>query len=184
MTAGRHRRIDVINVKHNLFQQIRWSRTIGSNTSHIFLFKSPRDLQQLDLLIRQLNVSNLLRSCYELATRDSFGHLLTDLDPSTLDCWRFCSNITRPGQQFFINPYLKQKLLQSQIKKKYTEKIDDKSSLARLSQAKENQKSGNIQRQLNGKLGEERNSALKPRRLLEAMLTTCKISSQMKMSQN
>ena len=49
-TAGRHRGIDVIYVKHNLFQQSRWSRTIDLNTSHIILFKSPRDVQQLDLL--------------------------------------------------------------------------------------------------------------------------------------
>ena len=33
-TAGRHRGIDVIYVKHNLFQQSRWSRTIDLNTSH------------------------------------------------------------------------------------------------------------------------------------------------------
>ena len=36
-TAGRHRGIDVIYVKHNLFQQSRWSRTIDLNTSHIIL---------------------------------------------------------------------------------------------------------------------------------------------------
>ena len=37
-TAGRHRGLDVIYVKHNLFQQSRWSRTIDLNTSHIILF--------------------------------------------------------------------------------------------------------------------------------------------------
>ena len=61
-TAGRYRGIDVIYVKQNLFQQSRWSRTIDLNTSHIILFKSPRDVQQLDPLERQLNVSKLLRS--------------------------------------------------------------------------------------------------------------------------
>ena len=44
-TAGRHRNISVIYVKHNLFQQSRWSRTIDLNTIHIILFKSPRDTQ-------------------------------------------------------------------------------------------------------------------------------------------
>ena len=100
-TAGRHRGIDVIYVKHNLFQQSRWSRTIDLNTSHIILFKTPRDVQQLDLLGRQLNVSKFLRNCYELATRDSFGHLLIDLDPRTSDCLRYCSNITPPGPTVF-----------------------------------------------------------------------------------
>ena len=85
-TAGRHRGIDVMYVKDSLFQQSRWSRTIDLNTSHIILFKLPRDVQQLDLLGGQLNVSKFLRSCYKLATRDSFEHLLNDLDPRTSDC--------------------------------------------------------------------------------------------------
>ena len=106
-TAGRHRGLNVIYVKHNLFQQSRWSRTIDLNTSHSILFESPRVVQQLDLLGRQLNVSKLLRSCYELATIDSFGHLLTGLDPRTSDCLRYCSNITRPGPTIFYLPLSK-----------------------------------------------------------------------------
>ena len=106
-TAGRHRGLNVIYVKHNLFQQSRWSRTIDLNTSHSILFESPRVVQQLDLLGRQLNVSKLLRSCYELATIDSFGHLLIGLDPRTSDCLRYCSNITRPGPTIFYLPLSK-----------------------------------------------------------------------------
>ena len=106
-SSGRHRGIDVRYVKHNLFQQSRRSRTIDLNTSHIILFKSLRDFQQLDLLGRQLNVSKLLRSCYEIATRDSFGHLLTDMDSRTSDCFRYCSNITRPGPTIFYLPLSK-----------------------------------------------------------------------------
>ena len=37
--------------------------------------------QQLDLLEKQLNVSTLLSSYYELGTRESVGLLVTDLDP-------------------------------------------------------------------------------------------------------
>ena len=61
-TAGRHKGLDVIYVKHNLFQQNCWSRTIDLNTSHIILFKSPRDIQQLEHLGRQLNLTKILRS--------------------------------------------------------------------------------------------------------------------------
>ena len=103
-TAGRHRGLDVIYVKHNLFQQSRWSRTIDLNTSHIILFKSPRDIQQLDHLGRQLNAPKFLRQSYELATKDSFGHLLIDLDPRTSDCLRYCSNIIPPGPSIFYLP--------------------------------------------------------------------------------
>ena len=84
-TAGRHMGLDVNYVKHKLFQQSRWSRTIDLNTSHIILFKSPRDIQQLDHLGRQLNAPKFLLQSYELATKDSFGHLLIDLDPQTSD---------------------------------------------------------------------------------------------------
>ena len=119
VTVFRHRGIYVIYVKHNLFQQIRWSRTIGLNTSHIILFKLIGNVQQIDLLERQLNVSKFLRSCYELASRDSFGHLQIDLDPRTSNCLRYCSNITRPGPKVFYVPLSKaETTLRSQMRKK------------------------------------------------------------------
>ena len=49
----------------------------------------------------------MYRSCYELATVDSFGHLLIDLDPRTSDCLRYCSNIIRPGPTVFHLPLSK-----------------------------------------------------------------------------
>ena len=54
-TAGRHKTISVNYVKHNLFQESKWSRTIDLNTTNIILFKSPRDIQQIGLIGRQLN---------------------------------------------------------------------------------------------------------------------------------
>ena len=54
-TAGRHKNISVIYVKHSLFQQIKWSRNIDLNTKHIILFKSPSDIQQIGFIGRQLN---------------------------------------------------------------------------------------------------------------------------------
>ena len=53
-TSGRHRKLHVIYVKHNLFQQSKWSRTSDLNTTHIVLFKSPRDINQIDYLGKQL----------------------------------------------------------------------------------------------------------------------------------
>ena len=49
-TAGRHKNIKVIYIKHNLYQQSKWSRTIDLNTTHIILFKSARDIQQVEFL--------------------------------------------------------------------------------------------------------------------------------------
>lgn len=100
-TAGRHKNLNVIYVKHNLYQQSKYSRTIDLNTSHIILFKSPRDVQQVNYLGRQLSLKNFLNSAYQIAVKDTFGHLLIDLDPKTSDCLRYCSNITPPGPTVF-----------------------------------------------------------------------------------
>ena len=106
-TAGRHRNISVIYVKHNLFQQSRWSRTIDLNTTNIILFISPRDTQQITFIGRQLNNSQFLKESYELATNEPFGHLLIDLDPKTSDVLRYCSNIVPPGPSIFYLPSAK-----------------------------------------------------------------------------
>ena len=52
--AGKHRKLHCIFVKHNLFHQSKWSHTIELNTTHVLLFKSPQDLQQIDHFGRQL----------------------------------------------------------------------------------------------------------------------------------
>ena len=75
VTAGRHKNISVIYVKHNLFQQSKWSRTIDLNTTHIILFKSPRDVQQIGLIGRQLNNTKFLKESYELATTDFWSFI-------------------------------------------------------------------------------------------------------------
>ena len=85
-TAGRHKNINIIYIKHNLYQQSKWFRTIDLNTTHIILFKSARDKQQIEILGKQLNLVKVLKHCYQLATNEPFGHLLIDLDPKTSDC--------------------------------------------------------------------------------------------------
>ena len=102
--AGRHRNISVTYVKHNLFQQSKWSRTIDLNTTHIILFKLPRDIQQITYIGKQLNNTSLLKQSYELATKLPFGHLLIDLDFKTSDSLRYCSNIVHPGPTIFYIP--------------------------------------------------------------------------------
>ena len=85
-TAGRHKNINIIYIKHNLYQQSKWSRTIDWNTTHIILFKSAQDIQQVEFLGKQLNLVKVLKHCYQLGTNEPFGHLLIDLDPKTSDC--------------------------------------------------------------------------------------------------
>ena len=107
-TAVRHRVLHAIYDKHNLFQQNRWSRTIDLNTSHIILFKSPRDVQQLyPLRKKNMNVSKFLKSCYELATRDSFGRFLINMDPVHQIFEIFFKYHTAWANSFFIYLHLK-----------------------------------------------------------------------------
>ena len=103
-TAGRHKNVHVIYVKHNLFQQSKQSRTIDLNTTHLILFKSPREIQQIDYLGRQLNNAKFLRHAYQLATKEDLWYLLIDLDPKTSECLRFLSNIVPPSPTVFYLP--------------------------------------------------------------------------------
>ena len=110
--SGRHRGVHCILVKHNLFHQSKWSRTIDLQSTHIILFNSPRDSQQIDYLGRQLKNTSFLRECYRRAISEQYGHLLIDLDPKTSECLRYCSNIVGPGPTIFYLPATKAKVTQ------------------------------------------------------------------------
>ena len=99
--AGRHKNVHVVYAKHNIYQQLRQSRAIDLNTANSFLFKSPRDLQKIDYLGRQLKNAKIIRHAYQLATKEDFGHLLIDLDAKTSECLRVLSNIVSPSPTIF-----------------------------------------------------------------------------------
>ena len=82
-TSGLHRKLHVICVKRNLFHQSKLSRTIDLNTTHIVLFKSLRDIQQIEYLGKQLNCPQLLTEAYKFATAEPYGHLVIGLDHKT-----------------------------------------------------------------------------------------------------
>ena len=103
-TSGRHRKLHVIYVKHKLFQQSMWSRTIDLNTTHIILFKSLRDIQQIEYLGKQLNCLQLLKDAYKLATAQPYGHLTVDLDPKTSQGFQFSSQLIGPEPSVFYTP--------------------------------------------------------------------------------
>ena len=92
-TSGRHCKLYVNYVKHNLFHQSKWKRTIDLNKTHIILFKSLCDIQQIEYLGKQLNCLQLHKDAYKLATAESYGHLVIDLDPKTNQGLRFASQI-------------------------------------------------------------------------------------------
>ena len=49
-TAGRHRGVSTIYIKHNLFHQSKLERDVELQNIHIVLFKSPSDVMQVTTL--------------------------------------------------------------------------------------------------------------------------------------
>ena len=107
-TAGRHRGLSTIYIKHNLFQQSKLGRDVELQNTHIVLFKSPRDVMQVTTLSTQLGLGSELVDWYRDATSVPFGHLLIDLSPRTDDRLRYCTNTGSSPWKFYIPERLKQ----------------------------------------------------------------------------
>lgn len=99
-TAGRHKKLNVIYIKHNLFHKSPLGRDIELQNTHIVLFKSPRDVNQVRVLGRQLGLGRDLENWYKRATKEPYGHLLIDLSPKTVDHLRFSSGFS--PSKFYI----------------------------------------------------------------------------------
>ena len=91
-SAGRHRVLNTIYIKHNLFHQSKLGRDVELQNTHIVLFKSRRDVLQIDTLSQQLGLGSQLKEWYQDATSTPYGHLLIDLTPKTVDSLRHCTN--------------------------------------------------------------------------------------------
>ncbi len=100
-TSGRHKDVHVIFVKHNLYHQSKQSKTIDLQSTHVILFRSPRDASQIEVLGRQLNDVSFIKACYKKAIEEPYGHLLIDFDTKTSEGLRYCSNICGPGSSTF-----------------------------------------------------------------------------------
>ena len=106
-TAGRHRGLSTIYIKHNLFHQSKLGRDIELQNTHIVLFKYPRDVMQVTTLSTQLGLGSELVDWYRDATSVIFGHLLIDLSPRADDRLRYCTNSGSVPSKFQIPQRLK-----------------------------------------------------------------------------
>ena len=102
-TAGRHRGINTIYIKHNFFHQSKLGRDVELQNTHIVLSKSPRDVMQVTTLSTQLSLGSELLYWYRDATSVPFGHLLIDLSPLTDDRLRYRTNSGSVPSKFY-NP--------------------------------------------------------------------------------
>lgn len=99
--SGRHQKLHLLVLKHNLYQQSSNSKTIDLNVTQMLLLRNPRDTNQIDCLGRQLGCRELLINSYKRATQDQFGHLLIDLDPRLNEHLRLSSNIVSTPAIFY-----------------------------------------------------------------------------------
>ena len=107
-TAGRHRGLSTIYIKHNLFHQSKLGRDFELQNTHIVLFKSPRDVMQVKTLIAHLGLGSEVADWYGDATFVHCGHLLIDLSPRTDDRLRYCINTGSIPSKYCIPDRLKQ----------------------------------------------------------------------------
>ena len=103
-TAGRHRGLSTIYIKHKLLHQSKLERDVELQKFHIVLFKSPRDVMQVTTLSTELGVGSELVDWYRDATSVPFGHLLIDLSPRTDERLRYCTNTDRIHSLKILNP--------------------------------------------------------------------------------
>ena len=106
-TAGRHRGLSTIYIKHNFFHQSKLGRDVELQNTHIVLFKSPRDVMQVTTLSTQLGLGSELVDWYWDATFVPFSPLLIDLSPRTDDRLRYCTNSGSVPSKFYIPVGLK-----------------------------------------------------------------------------
>ena len=101
-TAGRHRSVSTIYIKHNFFHWSKLGRDVVLRNTHFVLFKSPRDVMQVTTLSTQLGLVSALVDWYRDATSVPLGLLLIDLTPRTDDTLRYCTNSCLFRQNFIL----------------------------------------------------------------------------------
>ena len=92
-----HKKLFVINITQNFYQQSKDARTRRLNAQYIVLFKNPADVTQVNTLSRQMFPSHpkFLTQVYNDVTKRPHGYLFIDLRQETPDETRIRSNILK-----------------------------------------------------------------------------------------
>jgi len=95
--GSHHKKISVFFIVQNLFLQGNQMRTISLNTQYFILLKTPRGVQQIEHLSRQIfrGKTKKFLNIYAEATTKPLSYLLIDLHPLTNDFLRLRSRITK-----------------------------------------------------------------------------------------
>jgi len=90
-----HRRLCVIILTQNLYQEGGHNRTRNLNTHYLIMFKNPRNAQQIASISHQMfpGQKDHLVKVYETATKMAHGYLLIDLCQTTDDALRLRAHV-------------------------------------------------------------------------------------------
>ena len=80
-------------------------------TTHRVLFKSRRDVLQINALSQQLGLGSQLKEWYQDEATIPYSHLLIDLTPKTVDSLKYCTNSTSVPSKFFLSAGTETKFL-------------------------------------------------------------------------
>ena len=67
-------------------------RDVELQNTHIVLFKSQRDVLQIETISQQLGQGSQLKDWYQDATSSPYDHFFIYLTPKTVDSLRYCTN--------------------------------------------------------------------------------------------
>ena len=95
-----HRKLSVIFLTQNLYNQAKSARTITLNTWYLIVFKNVRDASQISTLGRQLfpGHSGVLVDAYRDAMKTPYGYLVIDMSPRGQDKTRLRTFVF-PGEE-------------------------------------------------------------------------------------
>lgn len=92
-----HRNLSIIFITQNLYQKSQHMRNMNLNSSYLVLFRTPRDVNQLEYLSRQMyghKRSKFLVSAFQMAAElSSHPYLVVDLKADSDEIIRVRSNV-------------------------------------------------------------------------------------------
>ena len=101
--GSHHRRMTVIYINQNQFNQGKNARSINLNTHYLILLRNPRDVFQIQILGKQVfpGKSQSVVEAYKDCTSQPYGYLVLDLSPHTSEEHRLRTKIF-PGERTIV----------------------------------------------------------------------------------
>lgn len=104
--GSHHKKLSIVFVVQNLFNQGKEMRTIHLNSQYLVLYKNPRDKSQVMHLARQMfpGKTKAFQEIFQDATTPAYGYLFLDLRPETDERLRMRTGIFPHDKHYVYEP--------------------------------------------------------------------------------